>query len=587
MTHHEIDTASRGAWNMRHLDLQEAYREAVTLLHVCESEGYRKGIAESCKTLGYCYWRFSDFSLSLSHSLRALKLFHELGDKRGEADTLNNIGAVHMFQKDHHKRLEVNIMCKSIREEINDLEGVSSSEGNIGETYIELGELDKAEKCLENVLMDKNSSVQSLAWAHFNLGRIFQLKDQFEHAEKKYELALKLSQSENYNVLVTEAQIALTVLFLAEQDYNKAMIAAEAALDVARSIGAKEDEKRALYYLSLIYEKKGQFEDSLKYHKDFHNKEVEINRDTEIERLKTTQLRAAYDTIEEQRNELVDSIRYAEHIQNAVLSLSEEQDALTDYFVVYQPKDIVSGDFYWYHEKGRYFYMCVADCTGHGVPGAFLTMLGTTFLNEIVALNIDATPAFILERLRYRLIKALKQSERIDSNRDGMDISLIRFDMLDKSAQWAGAYNPIWVTRSADNEHLETDAKINTTTDGTKILYEIKGDKTPVGYRADMEDFTNHEFQLLIGDTIYLMSDGFADQFGGPEDKKFSNHRLKETILNLEDVDINDRGFELYKILNQWKGKRDQIDDVCMIGLKIIEVRPEDLRDYTPDTSTT
>lgn len=583
MTHYNIDIASKAAWNKRLLSVQDAYKDAVTLLHKCESEGYKKGIADNCKTLGYCYWRFSDFSLSLSHSLRALKLYNHLGDRKGEADTLNNIGAVHMFQKDHQKRLEVNKMCKSIREEIGDLQGASSSEGNIGETYIELGKIDEAEIALNNVLMDKHSTPQAKAWAHFNFGRIHKINGDFESSEGEFKVALRMSEKEQYGVLVSESQIALTDLYIELKDYTRAKLSAEHALEIARKIGAKEDEKKSLYQLSLIYEKQSLFEDSLKYHKSYHLKEVEINRDTEIERLKTTQLRAAYDTIEEQRNELLDSIRYAEHIQNAVLSLSDEQDNLTDYFVMYQPKDIVSGDFYWYHEKGKYLYVCVGDCTGHGVPGALLTMLGTTFLNEILALNDDAPPAFILERMRFRLINALKQSEKIDSNKDGMDISIIRFDMITKEAEWAGAYNPLWITRKISAPVLECDMPFNTKTDGENILYELKGDKIPVAFREEMKPFTNHKLQLLIGDTVYLMSDGFADQFGGEHDKKYSHNQLKDMLLKLEDVHINDRGFELYREFNNWKGKKDQVDDVCILGLDIIEIDPNDLIDYPFD----
>ena len=139
MLHLEIDQQTKAAWEERLLNLQNSYKESLTALENSEAINYKRGIAESCKNLGYCYWRFSDFSLSLSHSLRAIKIFQNLNDLKGEADTLNNIGAVYMFQNDNEKRLEVNLRCKKIREKIGDLEGVSSSEGNIGETYFEMG----------------------------------------------------------------------------------------------------------------------------------------------------------------------------------------------------------------------------------------------------------------------------------------------------------------------------------------------------------------------------------------------------------------------------------------------------------------
>lgn len=571
----EINRISEKVWDLRLLDLQESYKGALSLLVLAESRKYNKGVADACKTLGYCYWRFSDFSLSLSHSMRALSLYQKMGNKMGEADTLNSVGAVYMFQNDNEKRLEVNIRCQKLRQEIGDLEGVASSEGNIGETYFEMGNYKNARLCYENVLKDENASPQGKAWSYHNLGRVELVEDKKESALEYFIKGLKLSESVGYNVLIVDSYLIITELYLDQDNFDDALTNAETSLIVSRQIGAKEGEKKALYYLSKIYEIKGLFEESLKYHKDYHTLDVEISRDTEIERLKTTQLKVAYDKIEEQKNELVDSIKYAERIQRALLTRDQDQDLLSKYFVFFQPKDIVSGDFYWYYEKDDYFYMAVADCTGHGVPGAFLTMLGTTFLNEIIALNEDATPAFILDRLRMRIIKALSQSNEESSSKDGMDISLLRFNVKTKEAQWAGAYNPLWVVRKEEDPALETTANFTTRSNHGYTLYEIKGDKFPIGIMENMKPFNDHTVQLVPGDSAYLFSDGFSDQFGGEKGKKYRTGNFKETLLEIENVDIDERGKVLEDIFVEWKGTLEQLDDVCVFGIQILEYRNE------------
>lgn len=574
----EIDKISAEAWSLRLVDLQASYKKALSLLVLAESRNYQKGIADGCKTLGYCYWRFSDFSLSLSHSIRALKIYQKIGDKWGEADTLNSVGAVYMFQNDNEKRLEVNIRCQQLRREIGDLEGVASSEGNIGETYFEMGEFEKARNCFNNCLKDPNASDPGRAWALYDLGLVEKRENNKEAALDYFLKALKLSESVEYTVLIVESFLSITEVYIEDGALDAALANTEASLKVSRKIGAKEGEKKSLYFLSKIYESKGLFEESLKYHKDYHTIDIEISRDTEIERLKTTQLKVAYDKIEEQKNELVDSIKYAERIQRALLTRDQEQELLSKYFVFFQPKDIVSGDFYWYYEKDDCFYMAVADCTGHGVPGAFLTMLGTTFLNEIIALNENANPAFILDRLREKLIKALSQSNEQTSSKDGMDISLLKCNVRSNEAIWAGAYNPLWVVRKMDAPRLETSAELTSRSNLGSTLYEIKGDKFPIGIMEEMKPFTDQYVQLLADDSVYLFSDGFADQFGGESGKKYRTVNFKEKLLEIENVPIEQRDRILEKCFVDWKGTLDQLDDVCIFGIQILEPLNESMK---------
>ncbi len=568
MANIQIDSRALEAWNERLLDLQKAYRESLDILEVSESINYKKGIAESCKILGYCYWRFSDFSLSLSHSLRAIKIFQQLNDKKGEADTLNNIGAVYMFQNEHQKRLEVNVQCKLLREQIGDLEGVISSEGNIGETYFEMEKYDEAQRCFESVLESPHASPQGMAWAHHNLGMIFKVRQDWKKALQSYKTGLEISESVKYTVLITESYIRITELYIELQELDNAIEQAEKALEVSRKIGAKDGEKRALYYLSKIYELKGQFKDSLRYHKDYHTIDIEISRDTEIERLKTTQLRVAFEKIEEQKNELLDSIRYAEQIQKAVLTRYQGQTLLTNYFVFYQAKDIVSGDFYWYFEQEDYYYICVADCTGHGVPGAVLTMLGTTYLNEIVTRTSSMSPAEILDELREHIIAGLSQNLS-SGNKDGMDISLLRVNTKKRTAEWAGANNPLWIVRSNQLESLSTSYEVKMTDSVEYTLFELKGDRQSISIMENMSPFVNHSIQLEPKDRVYLFSDGFVDQFGGAQGKKLMSANFKSLLLAAQHLPISKQGEHISTHFNTWKGQYEQVDDVCVLGFEV------------------
>ncbi|MFT5777278.1 MAG: serine phosphatase RsbU (regulator of sigma subunit) [Crocinitomicaceae bacterium] len=570
MNNQDIDSRNKTAWELRMHDLREAYDVAANLLQVSELQNYSEGIADSCKTLGYCYWRFSDYSLSLSHSLRALKTYERLGNKGGEADTLNNVGAVYMFQEDHVKRLEVNLKCKQIRTEIRDLEGVASSEGNIGETYLAMDDYENAEACFQNVLSNSNASPQGRAWALHNLGQVRKITQKLPEALKFMQQALDLSLSVGYHILIIDTYLEITNLFIIMERLLDGVEYAERALNVSRKVGAKDGEKKALYYLSKIYEKMGKFEASLRYHKDYHTIDIEISRDTEIERLKAAQLRTAFDKIEEQKNELIDSIKYAERIQRAVLTRDQHHTLISEFFTFFQPKDIVSGDFYWYYERENWFYICVADCTGHGVPGAFLTMLGTTFLSEIMAINQDISPASILEDLRLRFTMALSQSS-LEASKDGMDISLIRVDTISRKAEWAGAYSPLWIMRDrqtiASSKGSVDQFKIDD--DNEWALLEIKGDKQPISFTEEPRPFTNHEIQLEKKDRIYLFSDGFRDQFGGRDGKKYMTKNFRKFLLRVQRTKLIEQQELFESEFRTWKGSNEQVDDVCVLGLEI------------------
>ena len=259
--------------------------------------------------------------------------------------------------------------------------------------------------------------------------------------------------------------------------------------------------------------------------------------------------------IKEKNKEITDSIRYARNIQLHTLPNDEDiRSGITDYFVLFKPKDIVSGDFYWNYNISSMKYFAVADCTGHGVPGAFLSMLGISILNRIMEQNKMPSPSEIIDQLRNHIIELLNHKDLEWELHDGMDISLIALDTKTKICQYAGANNSLIVTKNNS---------------GIPTIDEIKPDKMPVGSYHYQTPFTNHTFKLDHGDIIYLRTDGYEDQFGESNNKKFMAKKLKELILTICNESVSEQKNILFDTFNEWKGTLEQLDDVTIIGLKM------------------
>jgi PAS domain S-box-containing protein len=257
--------------------------------------------------------------------------------------------------------------------------------------------------------------------------------------------------------------------------------------------------------------------------------------------------------IEKKNKAIRDSINYAKRIQHAMLPLREEiKSNLPDSFILFKPKDVVSGDFYWFSALGDDIFIAAADCTGHGVPGALMSMIGNSFLNEIVNEKKILEPAAILDTLRENIIKTLRQRGEESEAKDGMDISLCRISKKTLEMQFAGAFNPLYLIQNGE-------------------LTEVKGDRFPIGYTKGKEGirFQNHNFQLKKGDLIYLFTDGYADQFGGPKEKKFMYKHFKETLLSIREKPMAGQKEVLDNAIEDWKGPLEQIDDILVIGCRV------------------
>ena len=259
---------------------------------------------------------------------------------------------------------------------------------------------------------------------------------------------------------------------------------------------------------------------------------------------------------EKHRKELTDSIQYASYIQSALLPSKEIfNHLLPENFIFFKPRDIVSGDFYWISKFRNCVIIAAADCTGHGVPGAFMSMLGISFLNEIVGKGCFSSASSILNQLRERVMKTMHQTGDRKEQKDGMDITLCILDFEKKQAQYAGANNPFYLVRDGN-------------------LIEIKGDRMPIGINiVEERSFTNHIIELEEGDMIYLITDGYPDQFGGSNERKFKYKPFKDILSQIYSLQMTEQVLVLDDELHKWMGNVKQIDDILILGFRYLSIQ--------------
>jgi serine phosphatase RsbU (regulator of sigma subunit) len=254
---------------------------------------------------------------------------------------------------------------------------------------------------------------------------------------------------------------------------------------------------------------------------------------------------------------------------SAVISSDEFlAEILPEHFVLFKPRDIVSGDFYWIKQIKNFTIVVAADCTGHGVPGAFMSMLGVSMLNEIIGKSrLDSAGEF-LDRLRKKVKSTLSQEGKEMEQKDGMDLSLAIFDNDNDEMQYAGAFNPIYIIRKIE-ESVSDDLSDYMTMESKKYkLFEIKGDRQPISIYSEEKEFKTNHIKLRSSDSLYMFSDGYPDQMGGPKGKKFMVKKFKELLLSIQDKSMSDQKITLDNTLEDWKSDVKQIDDILVFGIR-------------------
>ncbi|MGZ3862967.1 MAG: tetratricopeptide repeat protein [Bacteroidia bacterium] len=544
-------------------------------LKLREKAGDKKGIAESTNNLGALYSYQNDYAAALKCYEKSVALYEEIGETANSAQSLNNLGSAYNNFGDYQKSIEYNSKALAIQEKFKDEWGMVNSFGNLGAAYEKKGDTTKAIDYYKKGLKysEKLGHTAGMAESNFNLGDLYyyiNLKTAQEYGERSFELA----QSLGFPKDIENASDLLYRIYKKTNNPTGALEMYEIAVKMRDSTNGIELVREAA---SSKYEWQ---EQQLKLE---HEKETAVSA-AEIKKQKLFLLlifsiaiavlviavlvfrnmqryKKAKQAIEIQRNlamekqkEILDSIRYAKRIQDAVLKEQEHISThLPEHFVMYEPKDIVSGDFYWSLEKDSYWYLAAADCTGHGVPGAFLTILGTSFLNELNAADSVLTPAEILDKLRSRIISELSATNNgMNETKDGMDISLARLNLKTNELMWAGANNPLWILSKEKGEFTV-----------------VPSHKQPIGYYPTITAYPNHSFQLSKGDTFYLFTDGYADQFGGEKGKKFKYKKLQELLFAVKNETLERQKEQLVKTFVEWRGSYEQTDDVCIVGVRL------------------
>ncbi len=573
-------------------DIQNQIEQYKAIVSKCEAEGNNNELAKYLTKLGYLYWQIGVQREAIEYFEQSVNVNKELGNNNAVKTLYNNLGLIYSEIEEYQKAIgyfekslqlslakgnkieatsdyinialsfqslkyfsESNAKAEKALEmalELNNLEMVKTSYGILGENYDKLGQQKKSSEYYEKY----NSLTKHLQQREMEVmaNRTKEIEKQVQ--SKEIELKYTLDTLGEIIELNREMQLQNALLNKENQlkEEQKARLEAEQA-----RLKAREKTRRTRFIgliavlilfgciMGMIYWQLAQ-KKKANHLLTKQNKEIDRQK-KEIEKQR--------DLANKQKKHITDSIQYAQRIQHAVLPpMNFFNQNFSDYFILHLPKEIVSGDFYWTTRKDDVLIIAVADCTGHGVPGAFMSMLGVAYLNEIVnkiainkhisMLNADD----ILNQLREMVISSLHQTGNTLEPKDGMDISICIIDFDHKKMQFAGANNPLFLIRNGE-------------------LIQFNPDKMPVSYHQKRDvPFVRQDITLLPDDRIYMFSDGFVDQFGGDQGMKFLARQFKEILLRIHTQPMTDQMALLTKTFNDWKRERSQLDDVLIVGIR-------------------
>ena len=572
-----------------------------------------RGVGNAYNNIGLVYVNTSDYEKSLTNYLKAIKIKEELGDKKSAANTYNNIGVIYDRQGNYDKALEYYEKALQLRLETNDKRGMGMSYNNIGIVYFGRKEYAQSLKNLAKAIAirDEVGDKKGLADSYINTGNVYFLQGKYDKAQEYYFKAAGINENIGNKRGIALGYSNIGTCYLKQNDLNTALlyllkaekmlkelankdIRVDTYMSLAELHKLKGDYKQAFEYQTMYAELKDTLFDerssekmlemNTKYESEKKDKEL-IQKDAEIIRQqgetdKQRILRNAFivgfllvlvfsfftykayrqkqkaNKLLDKKNELItDSINYARRIQESILPpLTEIKKHIPDFFVFYQPKDIVSGDFYWFSvindgTENTAVMLAAVDCTGHGVPGAFMSMMAYNLLEQIVKKNHVTQPAEVLKELNMLTSEVLQQHNVQGNVNDGMDMALIKLSSYE--LQYAGARNSLYIIRNGS-------------------LLEFKADKFSVGILTEKSySYKNHTVKLVKGDCVYLFTDGFPDQFGGGNGEKFYYQSFRELLLRISSLSIEEQKQQIQAAFVEWKGNHSQTDDVLVLGVRI------------------
>jgi len=577
----------------------------------------RKGEAKALENIALIYEQQGMIKKSLRMKESALNMRIEAKDSMGIARSLNNIAVSFKALEKHEKALTYYHQAVEISKAIGKYDDLNLYYNNIGAMYLKLQQPDSAyvyfHKSLKISNKYENKQIESNSFEY--LGEYYMLVDDYTNAIKFLEKSLKLNKQIG---IVYEIESVATKLHKAYAHIGKfkdaykmhvllkqmgdsantmqtiqkiSKLEAKAGFEKEREVQRLIQEKKeiedklelrtqklirniaiilvlvaliSLLFVFQNYKKKKRLSTNLMIQRDeiLAQKEEIITQRDEIMVKKQTLEHQRIELITHRRN-ILDSLTYAEHIQGSLLPTGEEFDnSFVEHFIFFRPKDIVSGDFYWIKQKNGNTLFAAADCTGHGVPGAFMSIMGISFLNEIIQQQNEDSPAVILEKLRHQVkntlnpeLKSHKSKNYIElyltlKIKDGMDMALCCMDNKTKKLTYSGAGLPMFIARNGE-------------------IIDFEPVDNPVGVHLVENPFINHSFQLMTNDIIYLFSDGYYDQFGGDNNKKYYIENFRKLLIEISNKPCAEQKKILEASIENWQGINDQIDDMLVMGLRV------------------
>jgi serine phosphatase RsbU (regulator of sigma subunit) len=585
-------------------DYEKALLNYQNALKIFEEINFEAGIGSCLNNIGLIYensvrgdkydQNVSNYNKALEYYEKALTIWEKLQNEREIANSYNNIGNIHtknysdkytskygfywedsINDKDRGEftiAIEYHKKALKLREKMDDKTKIVGSLQNIGKNYSITRNFDLGLVYQEKALKLYNQQGIENSDIYTGIGRIHHRKGNYQSALEYLKKGLTLSIKNKTNQSTKNTYAMLSNVYASMGDYKQSLDSYKKFAEL-QDLLVNESNAKTLNELQTKYETAEQQKkieslnnkaklDKAKFVQTFIFFsaililvlvviifQVRQNR----ERKKTNkQLEAKNHLITEQKKEITDSIQYASRIQKAVMTVETQlKQILPNSFIFFRPRDIVSGDFFWVHEKNNKIIVVAADCTGHGVPGAFMSMLGMSMFKNIVAELDDLHADLILNELRKNIIDALHQTGKEGENKDGMDLALYIIDPQTQSVEYAGANNPLYIVRDGN-------------------LLETKADRMPIGiHEKSFEPFTRHNIPIQKGDMIYTFSDGYHDQFGGNGDKKFMSGNLKKLFVKIYNEPVEKQHQILEDTITDWMKNTHQIDDQLIIGVRI------------------
>lgn len=566
-------------------DLNQSLSKHLKSLALKKKLNNQKEIAISHQNIAVVYFHLSNFAELINHSISAIKIAENLKDYKFLGELYSNLGVGYFSTYQDSLALKAYNLGLKYSIQANDVSSIASAYINIGNFYLDTGNPVKALEALRKSLSvkDLSSSEKYIDIAN-NLASVFEKMNKSDSAIYYYNAALSQAKTSGYKVKLLDVYRNFRQFYFKRNDFKKAYDFLDKYLVLKEEI-LNEKNLKNIAELETLYKTEQQAQkiallnsaneiekqnsengkrlliislvclflailSALAFYRNFRHKK----RDNVLLISKNVEIKEQKEILLEKNKEITDSITYAKRLQQAILPPKNFIDRyLPDNFVLYKPKDIVAGDFYWMHISDDVIFIAAADSTGHGVPGAMVSIVCSNALDKAVKeFNLKDTGQ-ILSKTRELVLETFAKSN--DEVKDGMDISLLCIDKQNRKISWSGANNKLCYIRKSANDASE--------------LFEIKADKQPIGKADNPAPFTTHNIEYVSNSIFYLITDGFADQFGGENGKKFKMKQLQHLLITNSIVTMHEQHDALASAFNKWKGSVEQVDDVTIIGVKI------------------